>query len=220
MSDERNRIEVVGEHEEDQAATGVHFLASIEGSSFFTGRAAFSKAKELAALVAALAAEGVDASCLDLIGVQVAVQSGMFSKSSAAIYQLRIRLSGLEAIAGVLGVISAAKQMTLKRLEWQYPNDAAEQARLLARATSNGLIKARAVAEALQQTLGPVLVAQESGFSVPSHEQHFGGGVPMLAARQRAEPAELGMQVQHHRRVKCEVRLTFAVEPSSGPKSA
>jgi hypothetical protein len=50
MPDERNRIEVFAEHEEDQAATGVHFPKSIEGSSFFTGRAAFSKAKELAAL--------------------------------------------------------------------------------------------------------------------------------------------------------------------------
>jgi uncharacterized protein YggE len=211
MSDERNRIEVVGEHEEDQAATGVHFHASIEGSSFLTGRAALTKAKELAALVAALAAEGVDASCIDLMGVQVAVQSGIFSKSSAAIYQLRIRLTELDAVSGVLGVISAAKQVTLKRLEWQYPNDAQEHARLLARAAGNGLTKAKAVAEALQHTLGPLLLAQESGFSAPSHEQRVDGGAPLMMARQRTEPAELGMQVQHHRRVKCAVRLTFAV---------
>lgn len=37
MPEERNRIEVVGEHEEDQPATGVHFHASIEGSAFSPG---------------------------------------------------------------------------------------------------------------------------------------------------------------------------------------
>jgi uncharacterized protein YggE len=211
MPDERNRIEVLGEHEEDQAATGVHLHASIEGSSFFTGRAALIKAKELAALVAALAAEGVDASCIDLTGVRVAVQSGIFSKSSAAVYQLRIRLTGLEAIAGVLGVISASKQMTLERLEWQYPNDAKEQARLLACATSNGLTKARAVAEALSQPLGTLLVAQETGANAPAHEQHLAGAAPLMLARRRMESAEMGMEVQHHRKVRWEVRLTFAV---------
>lgn len=143
--------------------------------------------------------------------MQIAVQSGIFSKSSAATYQLRIRVNQLDAVAGVLGVISAAKQMTLERLDWQYPNDAQEHARLLARATSNGLIKAKAVAEALQQTLGSLLLAQESAFSAPVHEQSFAGRAPMMMARQRAEPADLGMQVQQHRRVKCEVRLAFGV---------
>lgn len=208
-----DRIEVSGEHEEEQLANAVDLYMSIEGSSFFTGRAALSKAKEIAVLVEGLQQAGVGAEHVDVLSVSTTVQSGVFSKSSSAVYELRVRVESLDVYSHVLGAVSAAKQVSLHRHEWRYPNDAGYRAQLLAAATRHGTVKAKAIAEALDVKLSGVLLAEERMFVTDDAPRPQMANV-MFAPRARAaaEPAELGMQVQNRRKVRCEMRLTFRIE--------
>lgn len=217
LEQEQDRIEVIGEHEDEQAANAVDLYLNIEGSAFFTGRAALSKAREIAALVESLQQAGLAADNIDVLSVSTTVQSGVFSKSSSANYELRVRVNNLELYGQVLGAISASKQVTLHRHDWRYPSDDAYLAQLLAKAAAQGAVKARAIAEALGARLAGIMHAQERIVHA-DHEPR-----PQMAmfashrVRAAGEPADLGMQVQNRRKMKGEVQLTFRVLNNAQP---
>jgi uncharacterized protein YggE len=214
MSNEDRRIiEVSGEHEEALEARAVDVLVTVQGSSFFTGRAALKKAKEIAELVERLAADaGVGDAAIELVSVRAEVKSGLLGKTSSAVYQLRIRCEDLERLPNVLGVVTSAKQATIDQLSWLYPDDAATEGRLLEAASARAAVKARAIARALDvRIVAPAEVREIRQQDSREDVQHM--GMPgMMRARPAAAPIELGVQIHHSKKVKREVRVTYLIE--------
>jgi uncharacterized protein YggE len=203
-------IEVVAEHEQDIAANAVDLFIVIEGSSTFTGRSALKKAKEVASLVLALEQAGLPESAIDVESVHVALKSGLLGRSSSATYKLRLHVSELDKLPAVLGAVSGATQVTLEQLHWRYPEDAESEARLLAQTAARALVKARAIAETLGVRITGIALAQEvKQHHAEEHVVRF--GVPLAAARMRSEEVDLGLQIQHHKKLKHEVRLKCSI---------
>ena len=203
-------IEMSGSYEEDQTAQGADLFVRVQGQSLVTGRAALQKAKEVAQIVEGLKAVGLLEAQIELVAVQAEVRSGLLSKSSQASYELKVRCTNLDELPTLLGVITGAKNAQLERLEWQYPQDAASEGRLLGEAAKNAQVKARAVAEALGVRLGRLVHASDRSQPEQRHEVRF--GAPAMVMRARQESVDLGMALTHKRRVTREVWLTYAVE--------
>jgi uncharacterized protein YggE len=203
-------IEMSGTHEEDQTAHAADLFVRVQGQSLVTGSAALQKAKEVALIVEGLKAAGLPEAQIELVAVQAEVRSGLLSKSSHASYELKVRCANLDELPALLGVITGAKNAQLERLEWQYPQDAATEGRLLAEAAKNAQVKARAVAEALGVRLGRLVHVSDRSQPAQRHEVRF--GAPAMAMRARQESVDLGMSLTHNRRVAREVWLTYSVQ--------
>ena len=76
-------------YEQELSAEAVHLLVTVHGASLVTGRAALTKAKEVARLVEALAPAGIDSAAVELDAVCLESSSGLLGSSSSAIYRLR-----------------------------------------------------------------------------------------------------------------------------------
>lgn len=63
-------IEVFGIYYEELAADAADLFVNVTGSSLFTGRAAVTQAKEVAAIVHSLKAAGLDADAVEVVSVR------------------------------------------------------------------------------------------------------------------------------------------------------
>jgi len=204
-------IEVTGSFEEELAAHAADLHFSVAGSSLVTGRAVLTKAREVAVIVEALGALGLAESALSVESVRAEVKSGLLGKSSSASYALKLHVTELDQLPAALGAITAAKNVSLERLEWRYPSDAATEGRMLAEASLRARAKASAVASALGVGLGALQEALELGGGVSPHEVTHFGAPQMMRARSAAEPLEMGLELQHKLTVRREVRLKYRV---------
>lgn len=204
-------IEVTGFYEEDLPAHAADLHVTVHGSSLVTGRAVLSKAKEVAAMVENLRQVGVADAQIQVVSVRAEVKSGLLTKSSSATYELKIQCTDLEQLPGMLGAITSAKNAELTSLEWLYPKDAAHQARLLGEATAIAKVKAQAIAAALGVSLGKPREVREVLAEEPVYPVTRMTGAPMAAMRARSEPVDVGVQLQHAKRVSATVRLTYAI---------
>lgn len=82
-------------------------FVEIKGDSFFSGKEAIKKAREVKEMVQALLQAGIDESMIELMGVRMEVSSGMISKSSSALYRLRLHLTKLDSLGDVLGAVTS-----------------------------------------------------------------------------------------------------------------
>jgi uncharacterized protein YggE len=204
-------IEVTGLAEADVPASSVDLHFQVAGSSLVTGRAALSKAKEVASIVEALRAAGFDDGAVEVTSVRAEVKSGLLGKTSSASYALVLHCTDLELVPAALGAITSAKNVALERLEWRYPNDAHSDGRLLAAAAHNAQVKAAAIAQALGVPLGPLHGAVEvSGQLMMGQTTTFGAPMAMRA-RGAAEALDLGVELQHTQHVQREVRVRYRV---------
>lgn len=203
-------IEITGTHEEELSANAADLHVTVQGSSLVTGRTVLSKAKEVALMVESLRQVGVHDAQIQVVSVRAEVKSGLLTKSSSATYSLKIRCADLELLPAMLGAVTGAKNAQLDRIEWQYPNDAAHEGRLLAAAALVAKQKALALAAAFDVTLGKPVEVRE----VVSEEytpQPFRGAPGMSALRASAAPLELGMQLQHAKTVTRTVRVSYLI---------
>jgi uncharacterized protein YggE len=146
-------IVVTAFHTAEVEADRVDLSATVHGSSFFTGRAALAKAKEVRKLLESLMPLGISEADVTLEGVSVASEKGLFSRSSSAHYQLKVRCSNLDTLAELLGAISAQGNTYVGPMKWGYGSLGAAQAELLRRCAAEVESKARGTAEALGVSL-------------------------------------------------------------------
>jgi uncharacterized protein YggE len=215
--DKRHIIDVYGEHEEELDARAVDVLVTVQGSSFFTGRTALKKAKEIAEIVERLAADaGIEEASIELVSVRAEVRSGLLGKTSSAVYELQIRCEDLERLPGVLGVVTSAKQATIDQLTWRYPDDAATEGRLLEAAATRAAVKAQAIARALDaRIVAPAEVREVKHHAGRDDVQLMARDAATAGAarlRVAAEPVDLGVQIRHRKLVKREVRVTYLID--------
>lgn len=130
-------------------ATGARVGVRIAGDSLFTGSEAMKKAVEVAKLVAALKECGIGEDQIQLVNVSIGVDSGVFSKSSSASYDLIIECRSLDLLGHVVAAISSRKSAQITAISWNYPELEKARRELIqeaVRAAKNG---ATTVAEAL-----------------------------------------------------------------------
>ncbi|QAT83107.1 hypothetical protein EJ065_1507 [Corallococcus coralloides] len=145
-------VEVSAEH--DLEADHADAVVEVKASAFFTGAAAFTNAKELAALVRGLEELGVPRTAFSLQGVQAETNEGLLTRSSSATYTVLIRLEQLERVGDVLAACTTLKQATLRELRWGYSREPVAQQEWMEALAAESVKKARRVAAGLGVKLG------------------------------------------------------------------
>ena len=195
----------------DVSPTSAFVHVVLTSDRFFSGRAAFENAEELRRLASLLAARGIAESGIALEGASVDVSSGMFSKSSAVTYRVRVLVQSPELLPGVLDAVSETKKASLTNVEWNYDDNAAEEHALLRTAGERAVAKARVLAESVGGRLGPLQSVREERANLPvTDPAPF--GAPMMARARTSVAQELsGLELAPKRRVTVRVSVVFAL---------
>ena len=196
-------------------ASRADMYVEIRGDSLVSGNAALRNAREVRDLVAALAEAGIAETRIQVVGIRTEVSSGIITKSSSAVYRLRIEVPSLDTLADVLGAVTSRKNASLTRLDWRYDG----------------------IEELHDEMLGQVLRRAEQRAALICRElNHRNMGVHSLIARLRddapqqfhevsadvklgmASPGavlkqELGLDVTHAKTLSLDVRVEYHVQP-------
>lgn len=208
---EHDRIVVKSSFEEEICADRAELDLVISGSSFFSGRVALERAKEVREVVGILTQHGVAAADISLRDIVAESNKGMITDSSSARYTLRVVCRQLDRFADVLVEATRPKHTRLQQTVWKYPDDEELENSRLAAAMRRAKAKGVVVAEALGVSIEGVHLAD---FDVVDDDP----GMPMAMAaddftvRRKVSASEtLGMSVEQTKRVGVRVRVEFRV---------
>ncbi|MBZ4376559.1 SIMPL domain-containing protein [Corallococcus sp. AS-1-6] len=214
-------VELSAEHELE--ADHVDAVVEVKASSFFTGNAAFANAREVASLVRAMEDLGVPATAFTLQSVQAETQEGLLSRSSSAVYSVRIRLVDMARVGDVLAALSGLKQATLRELRWGYTHEPEARQDWLEALARESVKKARRVAAGLGVTLAGLHRFCERTWESQAFGARgggYGGGsedvMPMAPAggysvKRTAAP---GFPVSHRKKVHVMATAEFQTHPA------
>jgi uncharacterized protein YggE len=195
---------------------------TLTASKLFSGRAAMTKSEELRLLADALTERGLPEAAVSLEGAAIDVSTGLFSRSSSVTYRVRIQVTDLELIAGVLDAIASARQAKLTHIDWDHGSGSDD---LVAACAERAAAKARRIAAALGTTLGDVHeVREEQIVERPSEvaamfAMHAMDGHVATMKRRASIGAELaGLDLAPTKPIA--VRVTVAYRLSSGSRPA
>ncbi len=192
-----------------QQADRADLLVTVSGSSLVTGRAALRQAREVAELVQAARAAGLDDEDVELLQVHAQPAGSRLGRASAT-YQLRLRCRDLDRLPDVLGAVTAQRTNRLDQIEWGYPD--AEEARDEAIREAVGLLRRRAAvtAEAMGVTVLGVHVLRVHTPDLP------GQPIPRtrMAMASQPESVDLGMDITNSRTLSVTVSGELRVAPA------
>ncbi|MBC8136793.1 MAG: SIMPL domain-containing protein [Fibrella sp.] len=212
--------------EEECEATSADLYVVVRGASLFSGDIALKKAREVAALVAALAEVGVVESSIELRGIQAEVTTGTLgNKTSSATYSLRIGKVPLAKVPDTIGAITTQKNTDLVATIWQYGDDEVVRLRLLETALKRVQVKADLIARTLGVSLIGVRAFTETFTDEdaprPEQEKLFGSASGFGRARaRRVDADELGLAVSHRKKVFQAAQVIYCVSPIMRNKNA
>jgi uncharacterized protein YggE len=209
-------LHIVVEREEDVGADRADLHVSVTGSSVFSGTEALQKADEVNALIEALKAVGLGPEAVLVEGVRAEVASGVFTKSSAASYALRIRLPNLTVLPAAIELIATRKNATLAHLEWKYDAIDTLMDHWLAELLRAANAKAELVARALGVTVMGIHAFREEHWDPdrpPPGTVRHEVALDMASGRRRS--GALGFDMMHSKRVRLVVRADYRVSSRS-----
>jgi len=212
METKPDTIKVNTSQREEIQATYADLMVTVKGSSLIGGDAALKKAKEVSQLVDELTRFGLPAEAIHLQSVYAEASNGALLRSSSAIYRLRIRCEKLEQFADLLGIITGQKNATFERVEWKYPDEAAQE-RALEKALSKAEVKASKIAAALGVKLLGVYNLSENAFDqeqAPRPAMMF-AAQPQARGMGAAPQVDLGMDIQHSKIVEVRIEIEYRV---------
>ncbi|MFB1481230.1 SIMPL domain-containing protein [Corallococcus sp. RDP092CA] len=217
-------VELFAEHELE--ADHVDAVVDVKASAFFTGSAAFANAKEVAALVRSMADLGVPATAFTLQSVQAETTEGLLTRSSSALYTVRIRLVDMGRVGDVLAALSGLKQATLRELRWGYTHEPEARQDWLEGLARESVKKARRVAAGLGVTLTGLHRFTEriwESRAFGARAGGYGGGdedaMPMAPSGSYSvkRTAALGFPVSHRKKVHVMATAEFQSRPAPEP---
>jgi uncharacterized protein YggE len=206
-------------HEEHLVADGFDVFVTVRGSALFAGNAAFEQAAEVKALVSEVAAAGVSQDDISLVAVHVDLESGVLSKSSSARYTVRICGHDTGQVGDVLTCIAAAKNASIDRLIWRYPEDEGVQRRCLTAAGRKARERAEAIAEGFGLSVSDI---RRIVSPVADTTRTFDGGASMPTVGRSPNVIELGLGAPPTKRVRVDVRVEFVAyraNPTRAPSA-
>ena len=211
MDTKPDTIKVTAFHREEIFASHANLYVTVKGSSVIVGDQAMKKAKEVSQLVEALTSYGLRSEAVQLLGVHIETASGALLKSSSAMYRLRVRVEKLDQLPEILDLIASQKNATLERIEWKYPEEAAQESALEA-AIVKGKAKAAKVAGAMGVKLLGVYDFVENTFDEEA-QVAFRSQAAMVKTRALTASVEpsLGMDIQHSKIVQVNVEIWYRV---------
>lgn len=210
MESNPHLIIVRAHHEAEVYADGVDLHLTVQGSSLVTGRAALTKAKEVARLTSELFQAGVSEQDVHLEGVHAQVQSGLLGKTSTATYSLKVRCHELELLPELLGIITSQKNTAVNHLEWSYPESADAAAAWLSSCVATAEIKAQGIARSLGIAIQKVhRVIEERAEHV--HRGPWEGAAPMMMAARSSAAPDFGMSLMNAKRVDVWVTVEYSI---------
>jgi uncharacterized protein YggE len=207
-------IDVAEEFSGEVPASGAKLHVSIHGSRLFTGKAAFTEAAEVRKLVDALASTGVGAKEVELKNVHVDVSKGVFTTSSSATYDVRIKCSDPARLPSLLDAVAQQKHCVLQTIEWGFDGATALRAEWLALCAERAKAKATAIAAAVGLELAGVERISEDTPERIVHERVAPGGMGMMRARSSATvSSELGgLELAPSKPMTVRLRASFRVK--------
>jgi uncharacterized protein YggE len=218
-------IHIEADAEDELPADGADLYVSLPGSSVVTGQAALKQAREVAAFAAELDQVGITEDSIVVHAAHVQVQAGLLTKSSSALFELRVRCQKVEQVADVLGALGKRKEAKLQRIEWRYAKLPGLRMKLLERCLTQAREKAELVAKLLGVRILGVRDFHEGATDEtrpPEYDRAAklsrsrapgasAGGPPEMAAL----ADELGLSVSHTTKVKVTIQATFLVGPAA-----
>jgi uncharacterized protein YggE len=208
---DKDLLRIVARDSVDVEADAVDVFVTVEGSTLITGRAAMEKAREVRSLVEGLHEVGVEQEAVGVEGIEARTTSGLLTKSSSAVYRLKIHFTELDRLGDLLGVITSQKNADLTHLGWRYDDAADGEARRLRAAIERARVKADAAAAALGVKVVGVHRFVE-GAPAPEPATHVLGAAAQGPMRSRMSQADLGLAVTHKKRVETTVTVDFVIE--------
>jgi len=191
-------------------ADKVDLFFQVSGSSWVSGRAALTQAREVSKLVADLITAGVEERDIDLLNVRAEVSSGMLGKSSTARYSLKARCRNLDDLDVLLGVTTAPKNVTLESLRWGYPQDEEAELVRLETGLARALKRAGRMAAALGVELDGVHSVTEA--TLDSEQPQVQLSFDYSGTSRARFNADLGVEVRHCKELTHTVTVLFRVK--------
>jgi len=191
-------------------ADKVDLFFQVSGSSWVSGRAALTQAREVSKLVADLITGGVEERDIHLLNVRAEVSSGMLGKSSTARYSLKARCRNLDDLDGLLGATTAPKNVTLESLRWGYPHDEEAELVRLEAGLARALTRARRMASALGAELAGVHSVIEA--TVDSEQPELQLSFDYSGTKRARFNADLGVEVRHCKELIHSVTVLFLIK--------
>jgi len=210
MESKPDTIKVSAASREEIFASHANLYVTVKGSSIVSGNEAMKKAREVSQLVEALTRFGLSPEAIQLQGVRIESASGTILKSSSAIYRLKVKCEKLDQLAELLDIIGEQKNTTLERIQWKYPEDAAQEHGL-----ESAIAKAKAKAEKVAASLGVKLLGVydfiENSFDEERPVPFAAQAVMMKSRAAVADEPSLDMEVQHSKTVQVNVDIWYRV---------
>ena len=217
--DNPDTIQVSVEVEREVRACKARLSVEIRGSSFVSGQTALKKAHEVRSLVETLSTVGVAESAIEVTAICAEVASGMISKSSSAVYGLRIEVENLESLASVLGAIMVQKNVALGGVLWRYEGIEAIRDEMLRQALAAAEARAAIICTSLKhRNLGVHSLTEKLGAleSAGGWESQSIGEIQFLDSSVRSRAAmkkeDLGLNVSHSKTLVLALEVQYRVE--------
>jgi hypothetical protein len=213
-------LKVTETAKQDIEAIAAYLHMAVEGESFIYGNAALQKCKEIKTLVEHLKSIGIDDADIVVVGVKVAVTSGLFGKNSKATYRLRVYIQDLAKLPEALGAISAAKNISLEQLQWKYDDEAA-----VAALTNLAVQKAHQKAVGMMQSIGYQILGiracadsvdlPKTNLDLHLYAAEPAGELAVMQMRRRSStstmPTDIGTEFKSTKEIKVTVSAEFWV---------
>ena len=196
-------------------ATGAQIVVGIADQSFFTGTEAFRKAQEVAECTEALKRVGVTEDDITLASVTTAIETGILSKTSSAIYHLLVRVTAMEAFGAALSAISSQKNVKIVGMSWHYPDMEDIKATTLQDAVRASKNAAAKIAETLGTTVLGVHKLSDEVSGVDTEVRASPGGYSGKPKTLSSTAALDQLNLFHKTRMVVTVTAEFFIDPFS-----
>jgi uncharacterized protein YggE len=197
-------------------ASRADMYVEIRGDSLVSGSAALNQAREVRELVAALGEVGIAESGIQVVGIRAQVSSGVITKSSSAVYRLRIELPSLDQLADALGAVTSRKNASLTLLDWQYTAIEELHEELLGEALRRARQRAALICRELNhRNLGVHTLTEKlrDNEDMQGHSMLAQPAPVNVRRRGPLTPEDLGLDVTHAKTVSLDVRVEYRVQP-------
>lgn len=211
---EKDTISINSEFSDDVPATGARITVNLEGSSFFSGRQAFSKAQEVRKLVGDLAEEGVNENDIELLAVSLKTDSGLLRSTSSVKYSFSINIDEMENLAKVIGVIASQKKASISDIDWKYDGLDQKHEELLALAIDECERRADLICKSIKHERIGVNNLSFNDTGAEREERNYSMlSAPGVMRRQKLDNDDFGMELKHIRKAAVSVTIYYLVKP-------
>lgn len=191
---------------DEVVADRVDLFVDVTSDKLVTGDTALQKIPEVRALVSAAGQMGAATADVRLERVDARTEAGR--GKDPCVYGLRVRLRLIGLLADALEAIATFEEVTLRRVEWGFPEDDVRRGERLAACARTANAKAAAAADALGMTVLGV-----HRFEVESQEtsSHSASAPRAYSMKSSAKIQALELGLSHRATVTTKILVQYRV---------